>query len=61
MCQQTVPHRHLHLGLLPTRTESHEIPLAQCYQGIDDAVEDVLHCKLPRRTLLMGEGTCAVA
>lgn len=54
-------HQCLHQALLSMRTESHKIPLAQSYQGIDEAVGRlVLYCKLPRHAFLMGKGGCGV-
>lgn len=54
-------HQCLHQGLLSMRTESHKIPLAQSYQGIDEAVGRlVLYCKLPRHAFLMGNGGSGV-
>lgn len=49
------------IGVSSMRTESHKIPLAQSYQGIDEAVgRRVLYCKLPRHAFLMGNGARGV-
>lgn len=61
VCRECPTHQCLHQGLLSMRTESHKIPLAQSYQGIDEAVRRlVLYCKLPRHAFLMGKGACSV-
>lgn len=61
VCRECPTHQCLHQGLLSMRTESHKIPLAQSYQGIDEAMRRlVLYCKLPRHAFLMGKGACNV-
>lgn len=61
MNKECPTHQRLHQGLLSMRTESHKIPLAQSYQGIDEAVGRlVLYCKLPGHAFLMEKGACSV-
>lgn len=58
VCEQRMSRcQPLRQGLLPMKTESHKIPLAQSYHATDGAVGRlVLYCKLPRHVFLTRKG-----